>query len=683
MPWPSGATGAEIARRRPIKIRLFACALAAAVVHPVRASERYETVVTAPPAAAAREDDAASASVITADRTPRSAETLPAVLAELPGVAVTRLGGLGALATLSVRGSSPDQVQVYLDGVPLNSATFGGVDLGRLPLADLERVEVYRGMTPIAFGASGLGGVVSLITRVPRQSALAAEAGGGSFGTTFASAQADWAGQRVRLLAAVHRLDSTGDFLYPSDNGTAFEAGDDRLLRRQNNQLHQTDALVRAAVPLPGSRLLLAGLSYFQRAAGLPGYAIFQSQQATLATRRFLASASYDGPDDLGPGGRLRVVVHGATGGQELRDLRPDLALVPTHTHDRSQSLGATVIAGRRLADWFLARAVLDVRGERFVPFDERAASPSGPPGVRRAAAAGAEAELGWRRWRIIPSARLESAYDSVVRAGLLGARGDQARASAWIEPVVRLAVLQRPAPGVALRANLGRYARLPTMFERYGNGGVVQGNPDLAPEAGLNADLGATLSTGALCADAALFGARVHDLIQLEQGRLVARARNIDEARVLGAELSLQARLGGHARLIGQATYTDARNVGGVSAYRDRQLPLRPRLRAHARPELERLPLPGRWRLGLYAEGDLTGGNFLDPANLARVPPRLLLGAGLNLTSPAGRWRLIASAENLGDSRINDLAGYPLPGRSLFVTLQWTTASQDKEPAP
>jgi iron complex outermembrane receptor protein len=577
-------------------------------------------------------------------------------------------------------------VQVYLDGVPLNTATFGGVDLGSLPLGEIARVEVYRGMSPISFGASGLGGVVSLSTEVPRSSGLAAEVGGGSFATRFAGAQASWAGQRLRLSLGAHYLGSAGDFPYPSDNGTSFDRSDDRVLRRQNNGLSQGDLLVRAAVPLGGRRQLAASLSYFQREEGVAAYAIFQSHQASLGSRRFLASMAYDSREDLGPGGRLRVVAYGATGSGEFRDPRPDVAQVPTHTHDRNQSLGLTTAAGWALADWLRLRGVFDARHERFMPFDELAATPSGPPGLRTFGAAGIEPEMNLHRaaLQVIPSFRVEVARDTVVDQGLFGPRAAQSRPTTWVQPLARLALVQHPAPWLTVRANLGRYARLPTMFERYGNGGPVQGNSMLRPESGLNADLGATATwTGpgtTFFADGALFAARASDLIQLEQGRGVSRARNIDQARVLGAELSLGGRPWRHTRLVAQGTFTDARNIGGVAAYRGRQIPQRPRLRAYSRPELDHLSLGGGWQLGLYLEADLTGGNYLDPANLARLPARLLLGAGAHLTSPGARWRLLASAENLADSRINDLAGFPLPGRSLFLTLQCSTT---KEPRP
>jgi outer membrane cobalamin receptor len=702
MSWCSGPTGAALARAGLSSLlasRLAGAAAAACVLAlPALAwaetpPARYETVVTASPAdSAAREDDAASSSVITVDRTPRSGETLPGLLSELPGVSVTRLGGLGSLATLSVRGSAPNQVQVYLDGVPLDSATFGGVDLGGLPLGDLARIEVYRGMSPIAFGASGLGGVVALSSRVPQDSGLTVEAGGGSFGTGFAGAQARWAGRRLRLFAGLHHLGTAGDFPYPSDNGTAFDPSDDRIARRQNNALRQTDALLRAAVPAPGRRELIASLSFFQRGQGVPAYAIFQSHQAWLGTRRFLASVAYDSRDDLGPGGRLRAVLYGGTGTEEFRDPRPDIALVPTHSHDRNESAGATVTGGRSLAGWLRLHAVLDARHQRFIPSDELATSPTGPPGVRSFGAAGLEphALIAPAALELIPSFRIEAARDAIIDQGLFGPRSAETRPSTWIQPMARLALVERPAAWLVLRANVGRYARLPTMFERYGNGGTVAANSRLRPESGINADLGATLSltgTGgtALAIESAVFAARVHDLIQLEPGRAAAHARNVDEARVLGAELAVSGRLPGHVRLVAQATFTDARNVGGIAGYRGRQIPSRPRLRAHGRPELDRLPLPSGWRLGLYAEGDVTGGNYLDPANFERLPARVLFGAGFNLTSPAGRWRLVASGENLADSRINDLAGFPLPGRSLFFTFQWSSAAdiQPREITP
>jgi hypothetical protein len=130
----------------------------------------------------------------------------------------------------------------------------------------------------------------------------------------------------------------------------------------------------------------------------------------------------------------------------------------------------------------------------------------------------------------------------------------------------------------------------------------------------------------------------------------------------------------------VGQVTFTDARDREHTSGSYDRQLPHRPRLRAYARPELRNLRLAGRWRWGLYADLDVTGGNYLGPSNLVEVRPRVLFGAGGHIESSACGLRLVVSAQNLANTPVVDLAGHPMPGRSVFLTLQWSTPEPNKE---
>src|SRR5262249_832590 len=54
-----------------------------------------------------------------------------------------------------------------------------------------------------------------------------------------------------------------------------------------------------------------------------------------------------------------------------------------------------------------------------------------------------------------------------------------------------RLGLTLRLRDDLPLKANGGRYARVPTFGELFGNQGSVIGNPDLKPEHGVNADVG------------------------------------------------------------------------------------------------------------------------------------------------------------------------------------------------
>ena len=134
----------------------------------------------------------AYATVITRESFEGRETSLPDVLAEATGVHVKRLGGLGTFSTLSLRGSSADQVEVYLDGILLNTAFGGGVDLSNLPLAHVGQIEVYRGA-----GASGngLGGTVHVRTRrMQRQWFHGIRGSWGAFDTRLLSGMCSRAG---------------------------------------------------------------------------------------------------------------------------------------------------------------------------------------------------------------------------------------------------------------------------------------------------------------------------------------------------------------------------------------------------------------------------------------------------------------------------------------------------------
>ena len=149
----------------------FVLALLAAAAPAAPGAAGGETVVTAQPQSPAtpREDQASAASVVLPDDSPTAYDDLAALMREVPGVNVVRTGSIGAASTITLRGSNSDQVRVFVDGVPVNIVAGGGVDVSTLPIGDVESVEVYRGSSPLAFGESAMGGVVSITTRTPGQ----------------------------------------------------------------------------------------------------------------------------------------------------------------------------------------------------------------------------------------------------------------------------------------------------------------------------------------------------------------------------------------------------------------------------------------------------------------------------------------------------------------------------------
>ena len=88
-------------------------------------------------------------------------------------------------------------------------------------------------------------------------------------------------------------------------------------------------------------------------------------------------------------------------------------------------------------------------------------------------------------------------------------------------------------------------------------------------------------------------------------------------------------------SRLVGQATYLDARDASNNTASNGKQIPFHARYRGYLRPELARVPLPAGLELGAYADAELRMRAYSDPANLEDMQTRLLLGCGVSVTWP------------------------------------------------
>src|SRR5262249_62320052 len=115
---------------------------------------------------------------------PRGPIDAASLLDELPSVHVRRLGAEGSFASISVRGSAPSQVGVFLGSIPLTSAADPAFDVGALPLWPGASFRVYRGFAPASLGTTGyLAGGLAIDPPSPSAGARTEESlYAGSFG---------------------------------------------------------------------------------------------------------------------------------------------------------------------------------------------------------------------------------------------------------------------------------------------------------------------------------------------------------------------------------------------------------------------------------------------------------------------------------------------------------------------
>lgn len=176
-------------------VRLCASALAVFAAFPVLAQSQTsgtlgEVVVTATRVAIPVTDVIADVSVI--DRTvldQAGQSSLRDVLAQQPGVQFTSNGGYRSSTGIFLRGASTSQTIVLIDGVRVGSATTGGAAFENMPLERIERIEILRGAASALYGPDAVGGVIQIFTREPEDGLhLSASVGAGSDGQRQASA---------------------------------------------------------------------------------------------------------------------------------------------------------------------------------------------------------------------------------------------------------------------------------------------------------------------------------------------------------------------------------------------------------------------------------------------------------------------------------------------------------------
>lgn len=120
-------------------------------------------VVTASRAEQVRANATAPVDVLDRDRIVASgATTLDDLLRTVPGLQVTPSQGG---ASVALQGMDPEHTLILVDGRPLAGRVDGVVDLARIPVSDLERVEILPGAASALYGSEALGGVVNLVTR--------------------------------------------------------------------------------------------------------------------------------------------------------------------------------------------------------------------------------------------------------------------------------------------------------------------------------------------------------------------------------------------------------------------------------------------------------------------------------------------------------------------------------------
>ena len=591
---------------------------------------------------------------------------LPRLLEQAVGVQTRRYGGLGSFSTVSIRGSTAEQVLVFLDGVPLNQAQGGGVDLGDLSLAGIESIDVYRGAVPARFGGNAIGGVVHIRTREPDQkNRLQLNTGGGSFRTRQFGLNF---GGRFGVYRYTTLLDygaSENDFRFLDDNGTEYNANDDQRTSRRNSDFSGLRTLAKVQRDWRGHRLK-AYTTFDLNHRGIPGISNNQALHTRYDTRRQATEFELFGPLSTSVGYRLQVYRLAQQG--VYKNPRGEVGAGTQRERSTISSLGLRGELNALLSGSALVTVFGSLRRQLFQPEDLLDLESQLRESRRRGLVLGAEVEIPVRRLALSAGARAERLDDrfygpSAFAYSLLQPEREKKQWLGSGQLGFRLGL----GRGWILQAHRGCNQRPPSFQELFGNRGAVLGNTDLGSERGNNMDIGLVYrGAGFLTlAEVVYYRNSVDDLIRFVQNsQYVSRPLNIGRAELRGVETRLQIRPLVWARIDLSYTYQHAENRASFAYERGNDLPNAPRHALEARSSLS------RDRYSVYYAFSHESRHFLDRANLQPLPTRLVHGLGGRLVLST-LISLNCEIRNLTDNQIADLWGYPLPGRAFFLSLK------------
>jgi iron complex outermembrane receptor protein len=234
----------------------------------------------------------------------------------------------------------------------------------------------------------------------------------------------------------------------------------------------------------------------------------------------------------------------------------------------------------------------------------------------------------------------------------------------------------------------------LPSFIELFGQGGIQKGNPNLKPEEGEGWDVGAIVSWPFDAAGGARFRSwlevvyfetRTREaIIWLQNSQRTTLAMNLERTRAEGTETLLRTRFrqrGPSPRWLDPAlaldvafTRIDARDDGPSRTYHGKVLPHQPRDRLSVETRLDL----GKVRLAHLADHE--SALFRDRYNSEqkRRGPRVIHDLEASLEIFRDRLDATFGVRNVADRQTQDIDGFPVPGRSVFVQLT-VSGSADK----
>ncbi len=576
--------------------------------------------------------------------------TVADVLRQETGVQIRQLSGLGSYSTVNIRGATNAQVNVYLDGVLLNSAQGGSVDLSQFTLGSVERIEIYRGNVPVQLGVPGIGGAINIRTMgAEEQSNRQVSLSYGSFSTAKLAGVATENIAGAGVIVAAEYLTSDNDYPFTNNNLTPSNPHDDREEHRNNADFDQIGGLLKTDYRLSDTSLIQFVAQLFSKEQGIPEVSNNPATRSQLETDFQTAQMKLS---HLFSGDTSVAFTLFGTAKEELYDdTQNRIGLSANKEKGETKTIGTGLVVSSGLDGHYLGLS-LDMQKDEYENQDLLRDLSNRYD--RSLLTLGVQDEWMDRAADHLISLSLRGYYlDDNGESGNSDTEDYYSVHSGWLFDV---------SESLQLRVNLSRDIRIPTLTEKFGDRGFSIGNPDLEAETAVNFDLGIGFDLEAVQGSVTYFYRDLKDgIFTVFDARGIGRSENISEAGLQGLEIDVSSRYQEIWLINVRATYQDTEDRSDSADFRGNSLP--------GHYDLSGLLANGVYwgDLELKVEYELQRGGYYDRSSIASMPD-------VDQWNVVTKWRgdqysIEFGLKNITDQRIQDFNRFPGPGRRFYVS--------------
>lgn len=594
------------------------------------------------------------------------------VLQNTVGLQIQQSGGLGSFSSVSLRAASSEQVFIFLDGILLNDSVSGYVDLSLIPVNQIQRIEVFRGATPVELGSASMGGAINIITH--EGSDEHSQLGVAVNNHSLRSANLHWSSSNnknhYRLVAEV--IDNQNNYPIINDNGTIYVNSDNREEDRNNAELEQTSLLYTWKNLLDNKSVVINSFRYFDKNQNLPNFNNSPDTIAALDTQLLQANTRLAIDDMLTPGDQTSLEFYLRHKEEKYDDRLSQIGVRQNHLLQQFQSYGFKAFYKNKISTITEFRFVLDSTKEDSASKD-LLGELSNVKHHRLTTTANIGIKNLFSNGRRVFDAILsfESIKDQLDDAYDVFSNPVPAQNRDYDFSDLRLGYFQYFSDNTQLKINLGQYHRAPYLYELYGDRGFFHGNEDLKAEESINFDAGIEYlhdSNSILNGSKLYLGYFQNDsenlIIREYNAQGVGVPDNVEDAQIRGIESTFIWPVNKYHRLQLNITLTDTiifNNDGNESNKIPGQF-----------AESYLLAYQFNRSSWFYQiEYSVKQSMYYDRENLLKASDRETVNTAVKKTYKEHKFEL--SIENIFDNRYQDYHGYPKPGRTIFAGYTYT----------